>query len=341
VSHRVVRRLLRSRVARPLTRPASDLLDSRIRRVSGRQDRPLQKDVARLRADLDALSARLAAQEDAGKRFAELAQAMDDSAHVLERTARLAPALELLLGHRLPLMERAVDDVTLAALVDEVRTITAVDRADHHVAVGYATLVELEARGLGRIAGSTENVVGKLTTAPLLDPPGDDVLEIGTLFGLFAAGLHRQLSRRGRSPRLTIVDPLDGVQVQTDRSGNTDRTAVPVVEAVVSQNLRLAGVPDGDARIVRGFSGDERVREAVGDRQYGLVVVDGDHSARGVAADLEWVEEIAAHGAVVVVDDYGDPKWRGVQAGVDAHLSESTRLGVIGVVASSVYLRAD
>jgi hypothetical protein len=333
-THRLVRRLLGGRAVRPLTRPAADLLDSRIRRVSGRQDRVVRKDLARetarLRADLDALSARVA----------DLVRTLDEAAPRLERTAAFAPALELMLDRRLPLMQRVIDDAAVAALVSQVRAITSATRADHHVAVGYATLIELEARGLGRIAGTTHNIVGKLTTAPLLDPPGDDVLEIGTLFGLFAAGLHRQLSRRGRTPRLTIVDPLDGVQVQTGRNDNTDRTAVPVVEAVVAHNLRLAGVPDGQARIVRGLSGDEHVRTVVGDRQYGLVVVDGDHSAQGVAHDLQWVEKIAAHRGVVVVDDYGDPKWPGVRAGVDAHISESTRLSVIGVVASSVYLRA-
>jgi hypothetical protein len=320
-SHRAVRRVLRSRVSSPLTRPASDLLDSRIRRISRRQG---NEDVAAMRAEVDALSAQVRALTKA-----------------VERSAKLSPALEIYTGHKLPHMNRALTDAGFASLVKQVRGVVGDrPRVDHHVAVGVATLLELEARGLGRIAGGTQNVVGKLTTTPLLDPPNDEVLEIGTLFGLFVSGLHRQLCRRGRAPKLTIVDPLDGVQLQPERKDNPDHTTVPVVEAVLRHNLHLSGVPADDVRIVRGFSSDEEVRSVAGDRQYGVVVVDGDHSAEGVASDLVWVEELVAPGGVVVLDDYGDKKWPGVQSAVDTHLEGTTRLSMIGVVASSAFLRA-
>jgi hypothetical protein len=323
-THRAVRRVLRSRVSTPLTRPASDLLDSRIRRISGRQDRPVREEVERLRAEVDALTTQVR-----------------DLTKAVERSAKLSPALELFTGHKLPRMNRALTDAAFETLVSQVRGVVGDrPRVDHHVAVGVVTLLELEARGLGRIAGGTPNVVGKLTTTPLLDPPNDEVLEIGTLFGLFASGLHRQLCRRGRAPKLTIVDPLDGVQLQPGHKDGPDQTTVPVVEAVLRHNLRLSGVPDDDVRVLRGFSSDKQVRALAGDRQYGVVVVDGDHSAEGVASDLEWVEKLVAPGGVVVLDDYGDKKWPGVQGAADTHLEGTTRLSMIGVVASSAFLRA-
>jgi hypothetical protein len=48
-----------------------------------------------------------------------------------------------------------------------------------------------------------------------------------------------------------------------------------------------------------GFSNDPEVRTAVSDREYGVIVIDGDHSEEGVREDLEWAETIAASGAIV------------------------------------------
>jgi hypothetical protein len=72
-----------------------------------------------------------------------------------------------------------------------------------------------------------------------------------------------------------------------------------------------------------------------------VVIVDGDHSEAGVAADLEWVEEFVEPGSIVVLDDYGDAKWPGVQAATDKHLAGSKRLRSVGIVATSAYLIAN
>lgn len=61
----------------------------------------------------------------------------------------------------------------------------------------------------------------------------------------------------------------------------------------------------------------------------------------GVAADLEWVEQIVAPGGIVVLDDYGDKAWPGVQDALDKHLaSGGSRLSLLGRVSTSAYLRA-
>lgn len=71
-----------------------------------------------------------------------------------------------------------------------------------------------------------------------------------------------------------------------------------------------------------------------------MIVVDGDHSAEGVAKDLEWAEEIAAPGAIVVLDDYDDPSWPGIKDALDDRLKGSTRFTFLGKAARSAYLRA-
>ncbi|MEU9285271.1 class I SAM-dependent methyltransferase [Streptomyces sp. NPDC048275] len=214
------------------------------------------------------------------------------------------------------------------------------DDAERNVAQAFRLLIALEALGVGRIAGGTMNIVGKLAAVPLLDPPNDEILEIGTLYGMFGAGLIRMMERAGRDPSLTIVDPLAGLQLQPGTSMGGDVTGTPVREAAVRTNLGLAGAAGTATRIQQGFSEDPEVRALVSDRSYGVIIVDGDHSAAGVAADLEWAEKIIAPGGIVVLDDFGHPKWPGIKEAFDKHMTSDTRLTFLGQVAHSGYLRA-
>ncbi|WP_432080342.1 class I SAM-dependent methyltransferase [Streptomyces sp. WAC 04229] len=212
--------------------------------------------------------------------------------------------------------------------------------ANRNVTTAYRLLIALESLGVGRIAGGTMNICGKLATVPLLDPPNDEVLEIGTLYGMFSTGLIRMLERDGRGPSLTIVDPFAGVQLQPGTTVRPDPTGTPVDEHAVRTNLALAGRAGAAARIRRGYSEDPETRAAVSDRAYGVIVVDGDHSAEGVRQDLQWAEEIAAPGGIVVLDDYGDPSWPGIKEALDDHLRDGTRFTYLGRAAHSAFLRA-
>ncbi|WBB64117.1 class I SAM-dependent methyltransferase [Streptomyces sp. WMMC500] len=224
-------------------------------------------------------------------------------------------------------------------LVTQVEAATGERDARAHVVAAFRTLVEVELRGVGRIAGGTPNILGKLTVPLLLGPPNDDVLEIGTLFGLFSSALTRQFARAGRHCSLTIVDPLADVQLQPGTANTADPSGTPVSESVVRTNLELSGVPAERVRLHQGFSGDPAIRRAVSDRAYGTVIVDGDHSAEGVRADLEWVEEIVAPGGLVVVDDYGDRTWPGVKEAADEYLAGDTAFELMGVASTSAFLR--
>ncbi|BFO14768.1 hypothetical protein SHKM778_11560 [Streptomyces sp. KM77-8] len=52
-------------------------------------------------------------------------------------------------------------------------------------------------------------------------------------------------------------------------------------------NLAPAGPAGAAARIGKGFSEDPGTRVAVSDRRYGVIAVDGDHSAAGVAKNFQ------------------------------------------------------
>ncbi|MGW0774607.1 class I SAM-dependent methyltransferase [Streptomyces sp. NPDC002835] len=297
--------ILRNRLTKRALRPALTVFEQRVRRGVQR--------------DLDALR-----QEVAEMRKQQYAAGL-----LLDSTGRgtsRAPA-----AHQVDRLVKEVKDVSGSA------------HSRRSVVVAFRTVVALEALGVGRLAGSTSNICGKLATVPLLSPPNGAILEIGTLYGLFASALVRMVHRAGIEPDLTIVDPLAGSQLQPGTAQAADPTGTPVREDVVRANLALGGSPGAyTARIQQGFSSDPEVREAVSDRKYGVIIVDGDHSEDGVRADLEWVEDIAAPGGIVVLDDYGDDKWPGVQDALDKHLAGGTsRLRMLGRVSTSAFLRAD
>lgn len=305
-----IRSLLTSSASRRLLRPVADLIDQRI-------DRRIRSAAAAEAAGMDALH------------------------KAVEPMKQQQLTIELLLGSRARGLSRIVSHGPLNRLHAEVEALVG-DReaAVRNIATAYRLLVAMESLGVGRIAGGTMNICGKLGTIPLLDPPNDDILEIGTLYGMFSAGLVRMMERDGRSPSVTIVDPFAGVQLQPGNERRPDPTGAPVDEHAVRTNLALAGPAGAAARIQRGFSADPDTRAAVSDRGYGVIVVDGDHSAEGVRADLEWAEQIAAPGAIIVLDDYGDAKWPGVKDALDKHLIGDTRFTYLGKAAHSAFLRA-
>ncbi|MFE7212437.1 class I SAM-dependent methyltransferase [Streptomyces sp. NPDC057611] len=305
------RSLLRSSASRRLLRPVAELLDKRI-------ERQVRSAVARSQSQNEELKRDIQVLRQHQYTF------------------------DLLVGPRARGVSRIVVPGAMDRLQAEVAALGGGDRqaAERNVTAAYRLLVALESLGVGRIAGGTMNICGKLGSIPLLDPPNDEVLEIGTLYGMFSAGLIRMLERDGRSPSLTIVDPFAGVQLQPGTEQRPDPTGTPVDEHAVRTNLALAGPAGVAARIQQGFSEDPETRAAVSDRRYGVIIVDGDHSAEGVAKDLEWAEEIAAPGGIVVLDDYRDPKWPGIKEALDKHLAGDTRFTYLGKAARSAFLRA-
>ncbi|MFE7778002.1 class I SAM-dependent methyltransferase [Streptomyces sp. NPDC057445] len=287
--------LLSNRLAKRVLRPAFTLVEQRLERATNA-----------LQADLDALH------------------------HEVADLRRQSYGLGLLLDHAGRDAHRMPTATQLDTLVREVCTATgaSADHARRDLTVAYRTVVALEALGVGRIAGSTSDVCGKLATVPLLAPPNEDVLEIGTRHGLFATALLRMLHRAGSEPRLTIVDPLAGTE--------------PLVrEDVVRANLALCGSRSGaQARIQQGASGEPEIRSAVADRRYGVIVIAGDPSVRTVLADLEWAEELATEGTVVALDGHADDTRPGVSEALAKHLANGSRLKLAGQVAGTAFLRA-
>lgn len=343
----------------PVPRAARRVLTGRFEdRLAGTIDRRVRLEVARRLAAPGGVDDQLAESARRITRLDELVQRIDELpddeavlALVRREVARHAEATRsrpgqrdrdftaaLVLGAGRP-NDRTLSEPVVARLGREVEAVTGVAAAETSLRQAYRTLLEHEGRGLGRIAGTTANILGKLVVPPLLAPPAGPVLEIGTLFGLFSSALVRQHQHVGEFRALTVVDPFTGTQVQEGRAGGRDRTGTPVTEEVARRNLTALGLRDDEVRLVRGYSTDEDVRRQVTDRAYAVVVVDGDHAAEGVYRDLCWVQDLVLPGGVVVLDDWGDPGWPGVEAAGRRYLADGGHLELVGRVATSAYLR--
>lgn len=310
-------------------KPALNVLDRRIERLARRRARQVV-DESRAVRDL---------KGEADKLRTELLKMQTEMDQMRTQVKGSGYAVDLLLGSHGRRSSRLMSEEALKDLAKQVAKASDAPDAYQRVVQAYRLLFELELRGVGRLAGGPANILGKLTTTPLLSPPNGEVLEIGTLFGLFSGGMVRQISRIGLKYELTIIDPFATVQLQV-KELKADTSGSPVTETVVRENLALAGVDPERLRLIKGFSEDPAIQAQASDREYGVIVIDGDHSAEGVANDLVFAEKVAAPGGIVVLDDFGDKGWPGVQEATEAHLRGTTRFELVGVVATSAFLRA-
>lgn len=234
---------------------------------------------------------------------------------------------------------RTVDPREFSTLVTEIEQLTGQTDLTARTQHAYRLLMHHEAQGLGRIAGSTYNILGKLVVPPLLSPPPGRILEIGTLYGLFSPSLVQQFRRVSDFRSLTVVDPFAGVQLQPGTAPGGDQTGTPVTQEVAYRNLLASGMRADEVEVICGFSDASDVQSVVGARDYAVVIIDGDHSEEGVYRDLTWVETIATPGCVVVMDDFGDPRWLGVERAARRYLADGGRLELLGTASTSAYLR--
>lgn len=365
----VVPDLLRSlpgqRWLRPMGRSGRRLIRGGRRRVArlrwavlGHGDaRAVRSELATLRHDrlLDQhrLTDIAAALQEVGRppdEFAALVQEAAANAPVVEDRLRQLTALvdglrssvHTLLGPAGRHVSRLVSDEELELLISELEFVERPEAIAAAVHQAYRTLVELELRCVGRLAGSTLDVVAELAAIALLPPPTGELLVIGTNCGVEAVGAARQLLRVGRDPHLTVVDAFTDHHPRSGEVPATDVSLTPSTPAVVRANVGLGGgVASDHVRVIEGTPDAPDTRLATGDRRYGLVVIGADRSDADVERDLVWIGTIVEPDALIVVNGAGDPSWPEVGPGLDRYLAQpGATLRLVGTVATSALLRA-
>lgn len=166
----------------------------------------------------------------------------------------------------------------------------------------------------GRLAAATADAVFRVLAALSIDRDSVEVLEIGTLFGVNAVLFWDMLGASGSRAVQTLVDLFEGYYGEDTPD---QYTGLVVSEGIVENNLRRAGATPEDFRLIRGNSHHQEIVDRVSDRQYDLVLIDGDHSYRGVTGDFERFWPLVRPGGFLLIDDYGSPSWSSVTKFVD------------------------
>jgi FkbM family methyltransferase len=325
-----------------------------LRRMTRRQDRAfarshrkLSRQVSRLRATVDSAAQQLTSETE--RQVGELSRQMDLLREAVESVREQSAESATRAVERISAMqkaeaaERRVSNYSnIAGFRADDRQFSAEDAA--HVqafwqpkfglAVPTRQLMYLahdicrtEDRCEGRLATTVHAAVVRSLALMSLGAGDVELLEVGTLFGVGAGALYRTGARVGQRVRLTLVDPLNryyniGVPDPT--------TGVPLTYDVLSQNLREMSVADSDVRVVVGKRGDDEILAEVSDRQYDYVLIDGNHTLAGVAADIARYGGLVRPGGLLVLGHYDTTEWSQITTFVDRHVLGSRDWECVG-----------
>lgn len=195
--------------------------------------------------------------------------------------------------------------------------------------LGYmATRVEtLESQMDGRLATSTQDMILRTLIARSVNSKTLDVLEIGTLFGIGAAIMFDHTVHHFDQVHYTLLDPLDGYYKSGQSDGPTD---LPVTEFQLRRNMERVGCDRKQYTLVKHLSTEPEGLKGVANKQYDLLVIDGDHTYAGVKIDFVNFLQFVKVGGFVIFDDYASEDWPDVKEFVDREVEPMPNMAKVG-----------
>jgi len=132
-----------------------------------------------------------------------------------------------------------------------------------------------------------------------------DSVEIGTLFG--GSCLIKLLAMRdlGVQGKVVCIDPMSGFYDQTC----DPQTGLAVTAEVFFENIERFGFTKEAVDLRQVKSSDPRATEGLREGSFATLLIDGDHSYRGVRYDWENYYRFVRPGGIVLFDDYSEPEW--------------------------------
>ncbi len=195
----------------------------------------------------------------------------------------------------------------------------------------------IEALCEGRLATTAEDAVARVLAARSQQRDEINVLEIGVLFGVGAAFMHMALSPFYKRVHFVLLDPFDGYYGPEHLDPLTGQK---VSREAVERNLTRASIRREDVSILEGFSTDDQLlAQAKKQGPYDVIVIDGDHTYKGVEADYQRYAELVAPGGILIVDDYGSDDWPDVTKFVDAVVMSDDRFERVGTLSRTAIFR--
>ena len=218
---------------------------------------------------------------------------------------------------------RILSETDIKALLDDWATPLGVNHSRSSLRYLADRIASLEHASAGRLATDVQTVIARIIAAQGVRTKHNDILEIGTLFGIAAGALFDACRYQFESVSLTLIDPLEGYY---DRSQADIITSVPVIRDVLEQNLARMSVPRDAVTIVQALSESPAAKAAIGDRQFDFLAIDGDHSYDGVKRDFENYLDHMRPGGLIIFDDYDTSDWPEIKKYVDTEIQPRDNL---------------
>ncbi|VAV92912.1 hypothetical protein MNBD_ACTINO02-2308 [hydrothermal vent metagenome] len=292
------------------------------------------------------IAGNIVALEEVGVRLTSAAdsfefqnQRIDSLQKSFEATASKAHSnsrdVDSLLGLTSQQLGRRVSEEDMASLTTEWTDKLSLPVTERNVRYMERKLVTVEANLIGRIATTTSDAVLRAMIARAIPKRSHRVLEIGVLFAVNAAFLWEIAGAPEGRLHQTLIDPFEGYYGD---DALDPLSGLPVRRSIAVENLRRVGVPEANYEIVVGYSGDPAVIDAAAKVDYGLILIDGDHSYEGVVADYRNYIPMLAPGGFMLFDDYGADTWPGVARAVD-EIVDSGEVELVGVFGRTAIVR--
>lgn len=278
------------------------------------------------------IETKLASLNDDQKKLAEaVAQASAVPAPTIQRLeaqlTKLKEEMQAVSTGGFQSFSRHLTRQELQALASELSRTLKISVTGHSLGYMAMQIRELEKRLRGRFATQISDLLVRTACLLALDRREAAVLEIGTLFGIGAAAMHRIARPRFDTLTMTLIDPLDGYYGRDYLPDTSDLiTGVPVTRDTLESNLSAAGIAEGEAQIIQELSQSADAIAAASQRGYDLLIIDGDHSYEGARRDYVNYAHLVRQNGFIIFDDYSAADWQGVTDCANDVLARETNL---------------
>ncbi len=193
-------------------------------------------------------------------------------------------------------------------------------------------VINLESYCHGRLACRIFDAIIRILTLRSINKQMVNVLEIGSLFGLGLFILFDQCKGYFSDIQLAAIDPFHGYY----GDAIDKQSGVHVTEQIFEKNRKLSQVPDDKVTLIPYYSTDIRAIKAAQVKLYDLIIVDGDHSYRGIKSDVTNYIEMLNKDGILFIDDYARKAWPDVTRFVKSELLSDSRLEKLFTCGNSI-----
>jgi hypothetical protein len=143
-----------------------------------------------------------------------------------------------------------------------------------------------------------------------------NIMEIGVHHGKFFLGLNSLLGTKEHS---VAIDVFEEQNLNIDNSGCGNRKIFEDNISKYAQNKDKISVLKGDStEVKRYFNKFDNLNQEL----YRIVSVDGGHTVEHAYEDTIFAESIICSGGIVIVDDYFNSFWPGVNEGINKYFNQ-------------------